>query len=156
MAKNNSRTNPGKSGSRFKSPPFSKAQRAKQSRSSGAGANSQQQQQPPEFAPGHSIGWYAAESINHQDTLLGDRYLCRTGGMLVVASSGLGKSTLSVQMGIEWSCGLPSFGIIPSRALRILIVQSEDDRGDCIEMAQMINHLGLSDDQKIRSGPTPN
>jgi hypothetical protein len=111
-----------------------------------SGSNSQQP--PPEFEQGESISWYAAQPINDGDTLLGDRYLCRTGGMIVVAPSGLGKSTLSIQMGILWSCGKPAFGIIPKRALRILIIQSEDDQGDCTEMAQMIDHLGLTDDQK--------
>jgi AAA domain-containing protein len=124
-----------------------KAQRAKQTRSqAGAGGNSQQPL--PEFAPGQSIAWYAIQTINHQDTLLGDRYLCRSGGMFIVAPSGMGKSTLSIQIAILWCCGLIAFGIKPRKALRILIVQSEDDQGDCTEMAQMMNHLGLNDDQK--------
>jgi hypothetical protein len=68
--------------------------------------------------------------------------------MFVVAPSGLGKSTLSIQMAILWCCGLAAFGITPRVALRILIVQSEDDQGDCTEMSQMVKHLGLSPDQE--------
>lgn len=105
---------------------------------------------PPQFAEGHSIAWYAEHPVNSNDILLGDRYLCRGGGMFIIAPSGLGKSTLSIQLAVLWCCGLIAFGIKPRRALRILIVQSEDDEGDCTEMAQMMKHLSLTDDQKKR------
>jgi AAA domain-containing protein len=111
--------------------------------------NAQNQTSPPKFAEGHSIAWYAKEPINNEDTLLGERYLCRTGGMFIVAPSGMGKSTLSIQIAILWCCGLIAFGIRPRKALRILIVQSEDDKGDCTEMSQMIEHLKLNDQQKL-------
>jgi hypothetical protein len=113
-------------------------------RAQAAGPNGQH----PKFGQGHPIAWYASQPINHDDTLLGDRYLCRTGGMFIVAPSGLGKSTLSIQMAVLWCCGLVAFGIGPRKALRILILQSEDDQGDCTEMAQVMNHLGLTPDQK--------
>ena len=100
------------------------------------------------FAHGYSLAWYAKHPIDHGKTLLGNRYLCRGGGMFIVAPSGLGKSTLSIQLAILWCCGLVAFGIKPRKALRILIVQSEDDEGDCTEMAQMMNHLGLGEKQK--------
>jgi hypothetical protein len=104
---------------------------------------------PPKFKPGHSLAWYANEAIDPTQTLLGLRYLCRSGGMFVVAPSGMGKSTLSLQMAILWCCGLVAFGIKPNGKLRILIVQSEDDAGDCSEMAQVMNHLELTPEQKI-------
>jgi RecA-family ATPase len=100
------------------------------------------------FKPGHSIAWYAKHPIDHTQTLLGERYLCRGAGMFVVAPSGMGKSTFSLQAAILWCCGLIAFGIEPSKALRILIIQSEDDDGDCTEMASVMNHLGLTDEQK--------
>jgi hypothetical protein len=103
----------------------------------------------PNFKPGQSIAWYATHPINTGDTLLGSRYLCRGAGMFIVAPSGMGKSTLSVQLAILWCCGLVAFGIKPSKALRILIVQSEDDEGDCTEMAQIVNHLRLTDAQQL-------
>src|SRR6516162_4165135 len=96
------------------------------------------QRAEPKFAEGHSIAWYAKQPINHEDTLLGERYLCRTGGMFVVAPSGMGKSTFSIPVAILWCCGLVAFGIHPRKALRILVVQSEDDQGGCTEMAQMM------------------
>ena len=68
--------------------------------------------------------------------------------MFVVAPSGMGKSTFSLQAAVLWCCGLIAFGIKPSKALRILIIQSEDDDGDCTEMASVMNHLGLTSEQK--------
>jgi AAA domain len=102
----------------------------------------------PHFKAGHSLAWYANQKIDHEQTLLGNRYLCRGGGMFVIAPSGTGKSTLSLQMAILWCCGLVAFGIKPRKALRILIVQSEDDQGDCTEMAAMKDHLQLTEDEE--------
>src|SRR5580704_8891210 len=107
---------------------------------------------PPRFKAGHSLAWYANQAIDPTQTLLGNRYLCRTGGMFIVAPSGMGKSTLSLQMAVLWCCGLVAFGIKPNAKLRILIVQSEDDQGDCTEMAKVMNHLKLSDEQKVLVG----
>jgi hypothetical protein len=84
----------------------------------------------PRFKAGHPLAWYAEQPIDHNQTLLGNRYLCRTGGMFVVAPSGIGKSTFSIQLAVLWCCGVVAFGIKPKKALRILIVQSEDDQGD--------------------------
>jgi hypothetical protein len=103
-----------------------------------------------QFSEGHSLAWYANQEIDLEQTLLGNRYLCRTGGMFVVAPSGMGKSTLSLQMAVLWCCGLVAFGIKPHKALRILIVQSEDDQGDCTEMAKVMEHLPLTDDQRTK------
>lgn len=96
------------------------------------------------FTTGKPIPWFARQPINHANTLLDLRYLCRGGGMLVIAPSGQGKSTLSIQMTILWSAGRIAFGIIPQKPWRILVIQSEDDEGDCTEMSAMINHLGLT------------
>jgi DnaB-like helicase N terminal domain/AAA domain len=86
--------------------------------------------------------------INHADTLLGDRYLCRGGGLFIVGPSGQGKSVLESQASILWACGKPAFGIRPARPLRSLIIQAEDDEGDTIEMAQIVDHLKLTDREK--------
>jgi RecA-family ATPase len=114
------------------------------------------QEEAPNFGCGHSIAWYAKHSINHQATLLGQRYLCRRGGMFIVAPSGLGKSTLSIQLAVLWCCGLIAFGIKPRKALRILIVQSEDDEGDCTEISRVMEHLDLSEAQKNSLNRIPN
>jgi hypothetical protein len=120
------------------------AREAREQADSGNGPNGDR----PHFKLGRSLVWYANQPIDHEKTLLGNRYLCRGGGMFVVAPSGMGKSTLSIQMAILWACGLVAFGIRPRKALRILIVQSEDDQGDCTEMAAMKDQLGLTGKQK--------
>lgn len=99
------------------------------------------------FKPGAPISWFARQQIDKKNTLLDLRYLCRGNGMLVIAPSGLGKSTLSIQIAILWSCGRPAFGITTQQPMNILVVQAEDDQGDCTEMARMINHLGLKPDE---------
>jgi hypothetical protein len=97
---------------------------------------------------GASILDYSRREINHDDTLLGRRYLCRGGGLFIVAPSGRGKSTLSIQAATLWACGLPAFGITPARPLRSLILQAEDDAGDIIEMSRIVDHLELSPEQR--------
>ena len=69
-----------------------------------------------------------------EKTLLGDRFLCREGGMLFVGPSGIGKTSAGVQQDLLWSTGLPAFGIIPAGPLKILTIQAEDDDGDLSEI----------------------
>jgi AAA domain-containing protein len=102
----------------------------------------------PGFDEGFSILKLSGKPIPKDDILLGNRYLCVACILFIVAPSGLGKSTLAIQIAILFACGLAALGIPPARQLRVLIVQAEDDLGDCIEMARMINHLGLSEKQK--------
>jgi hypothetical protein len=101
------------------------------------------------FEAGTSIVQLAHKEINPHDTLLGERYLCRGGGLFHIAPTGGGKSSLSFQDAILWSSGLPSFGIAPHGPLRNLIIQAEDDIGDQIEMARMIKHIELSKGQRL-------
>lgn len=87
------------------------------------------------------------------DSLLGNRFLCKEGGMLEVAPSGIGKSSAGVQQDIAWSLGRPAFGIKPSRPLRILTIQAENDDGDLAEMARGIcDHLNLTDEERTLVG----
>jgi hypothetical protein len=87
--------------------------------------------------------------IDPAKTLLGNRFLCREGGMLFVGPSGVGKSSASVQQDILWSLGQPAFGIQPARPLRIATIQAENDDGDLTEMARGItNGLDLSAEQR--------
>lgn len=102
----------------------------------------------PRFRAGKSIYGFSRSKIDESNTLLGNRFLCRGGGIILVAPSGMGKSTCTMQASILWSCGRSAFDISPYKALRILIIQSEDDDGDCTEMSEMIDHLDLSEAEK--------
>ncbi len=66
------------------------------------------------------------------------RWLCKGHSAWLIGPSGVGKSSLMLQMGVAWAVGLPMFGITPQKALRVLVIQAENDKGDMAEMARGI------------------
>lgn len=93
-----------------------------------------------------SLAELAKTPIDPEQTLLGNRFLCRRGAMLYVGRSGLGKSSSSVQQDVCWALGRESFGIVPSKPLNILCIQAENDAGDLHEMAAgVMQGLGLTE-----------
>ncbi|MDA7624902.1 AAA family ATPase [bacterium] len=81
---------------------------------------------------------------NDPNNVLGKRWLCKGGSCLFVGQSGIGKSSLAMQMGINWALGLSVFGIASERPLRSLLIQAENDLGDCSEMFQgSANAMGI-------------
>jgi hypothetical protein len=86
------------------------------------------------------------------DELLRHRFLCRGGGALLVAPTGIGKSVMGMQAGILWALGRTCFDIQPARPLRSLIIQAENDDGDLWEMADgIVRGLELSKDDASRA-----
>ena len=87
-----------------------------------------------------------AELIKH-------RFLCQGGGMLIVGPTGHGKSSLSMQLMIKWALGQAALGLEPTRPLKSLLIQAENDDGDLAEMKTgVFNGLNLSvTDQTIAS-----
>lgn len=79
--------------------------------------------------------------IDEGQTLLGNRFLCRGGGMFLVGPSGVGKSTLTLGLAAAMGAGRAYLGIKPAKPLKILIIQAENDEGDVIE--QMRGAYGL-------------
>jgi hypothetical protein len=75
-----------------------------------------------------------APAVDPREELLKHRFLCRGGGALLVAPTGIGKSVLSMQCMILWSLGRTCFGITPARPLTSLLLQAENDSGDLWEM----------------------
>jgi hypothetical protein len=71
--------------------------------------------------------------IDEGQTLLGNRFLCRGGGMVLVGPSGVGKSTITLGFAASWAAGREVLGIKPLRPLKTLIIQAENDEGDVIE-----------------------
>ncbi len=103
------------------------------------------------LASGRSLLDYAKAKIDPALTLLGDRFLCCGGALLMVAPSGVGKSSAGVQQDLLWSLGREAFGIKPARSLRILCFQAENDDGDVTEMARgVMSGLKLTDDEKAQ------
>lgn len=75
-----------------------------------------------------------------RSVLLGNRYLNRGDGGIIVSSSGMGKSSLYVLAAVLWALGRPFFGITPNGPLRSLLAQSEDSDGDIAEVWISILH----------------
>lgn len=75
---------------------------------------------------------------NDPNNLIGNRWLCKGGSLVIVSQAGVGKSTLTAQFSIGWGLGRSdlSFGITPVRPLKSLILQAENDDGDLAEMMQ--------------------
>ena len=83
--------------------------------------------------------------------LLGkDGFLRKGGGMFIIGPTESGKSSLATQLSGEWGCNHPNAIIktANNQALRVLMVQSEDDRQDSREMARCIRFLKLSKEQR--------
>lgn len=89
---------------------------------------------------------FASTTPDPASTLLGERYLCRGGGLLFVGPSGVGKSSASAQQDALWALGREAFGIVPSRPLKILTIQAENDDGDLHEMARGVIDGALDGD----------
>ena len=86
-------------------------------------------------------------AIDPKTNLAGNRWLTRDGSAFVIAPSGHGKSSLAMQLAICWSINHIAFGIKPARALRILIVQSEDDDAETQKFVQMIRKMKLCEEE---------
>lgn len=95
-----------------------------------------------------------AELVRHAsgedpNELLRSHYLSRGGSLLLVAQTGVGKSSFVMQAAMTWALCRPFFGITPARSLRTLIFQAENDDGDIADMRDgVLRSMGLTDEQK--------
>ena len=76
---------------------------------------------------------------NDPNELIAWRFLYRGGICLVLGPTGVGKSSLLMQLAIHLSVGKVLFGITPGAyysnlGMRILLIQAENDEGDLAEM----------------------
>lgn len=80
------------------------------------------------------IPWAELEKpVDYAGNVLGNRFLERGCGLILFGPAGLGKSTALLQANAEWSAGLPAFHIEPVRALKIILIQTEDSLDDTRE-----------------------
>jgi hypothetical protein len=78
-----------------------------------------------------------------------NRWLCKGGSMLIVGQSGTGKSSLMMQAAVLWCMGRDFFGIKPTKPLRAVVLQAENDAGDISEALQdVIAGAYLDSDEK--------
>jgi hypothetical protein len=99
----------------------------------------------------------AMSGLSDPNSLVGWRWQCRGGNCLWSGGAGYGKSTLAVQFAATWAFGGRCFGTRPSRSLKSLILQSENDDFDVAEQYNgVLNGLKLAEDdrQKIEKNLT--
>ena len=65
--------------------------------------------------------------------LIKRRFLCKGGAGILAAETGCGKSSFVMQIALHWAAGLPCFGMEPTRPLKILLIQAENDDRDLQE-----------------------
>lgn len=83
------------------------------------------------------------------DSLLGERFLCRQGAWLLVAQSGVGKSVFAMQGAVSFSVGRALFGLRVNGPLRNLMIQAENNRGDMHEtFVGVCRGLGLAESER--------
>lgn len=76
--------------------------------------------------------------------LLCDRFLRKGGGLVIVAPSGVGKSTFATGATSYWAAGREFCGIRPARPLKIGVFQTEDDDEEMGEFRDNL-HRGMAD-----------
>ena len=98
------------------------------------------------------VGKLAATPVDKSKTLLGDRWLCRGGAAIMIGSTGVGKSSASMQQDILWALGRTAFDIEPTGPMRILTIQAENDIGDLSTMSRgVMEGLGLSKEERDKA-----
>jgi len=83
-----------------------------------------------------SIADFKLPAKDDPNELLKDRYLCRGGALLMVGPTGIGKSSFVMQAAFRWALGDDFFGIQAAQALKVLIIQAENDDGDIAEIRE--------------------
>ena len=95
----------------------------------------------------------ASDPTTDPANLLGRRFLCRGGALLLAGPTGIGKSSLLLQAAITFALGRPLCGIAPAGKLRTLLIQAENDDGDTAEMRDGVYRgLGLSEIEQADAG----
>jgi hypothetical protein len=116
----------------------------------------------PAFIPGsiecdagpvaRTLDEFVRPATNDPAELLKHRYLCRGGGLLLVGATGLGKSSLAMQLMIKWALGQSAFGLEPAGPIKSLLIQAENDDGDLAEMKiGVFNGLALSSEAQAEA-----
>jgi hypothetical protein len=80
--------------------------------------------------------------------LIGNRFTCRGGSLLIWGPTGAGKSSLIIQFAHCMALGRDWFGIPPVGPLRVLYVSAENDAGDITEIRDGIRGgMGLTGEE---------
>ena len=103
-----------------------------------------QEEQSETYQPkGNSPVGYVTQGLRPNDILVGDGLLERSGALMIAGPSGIGKSSIAMQLGCYWCCGATAFDLAPPRPLRVLMVQHEDSHNDLVRMSALVEASGL-------------
>jgi len=92
--------------------------------------------------------------VTGPETLMGDRYLCRGGAMMLVGPTGIGKSVMTTALAVRMAVGADWFGINVPKPLRVMLIQAENDRLDTREMIEgAIEGLHFDLEQRAKYDP---
>ena len=78
------------------------------------------------------------ERKEDDNCVIGNRWLCKGGSLLLVSQSGVGKSSFAMQFLVSLCTQKEFFGIKAKRPLRVVMLQAENDLGDVAEAYQDI------------------
>jgi hypothetical protein len=78
------------------------------------------------------------ERKEDENCVIGNRWLCKGGSLLLVSQSGVGKSSFAMQFLVSLCTHREFFGIKAKRPLRVVMLQAENDLGDVAEAYQDI------------------
>jgi hypothetical protein len=100
---------------------------------------------------GASPAFYVTQKIREEDILVGDGFMERASAIVLAGPSGIGKSSIAMQIGCCWSAGETPFDLVPRRPLRIMMVQHEDSHNDLIRMSNILNYLSLNPEVVLKN-----
>ena len=107
------------------------------------------EQTTPKPPQAKRLGELKRRTADDPSELLRTGYLCRGGGLLLAGPTGIGKSSFAIQCMILWALGRAAFGVTPTRPLKALLVQAENDEGDLAEMRDgVIAGLNLTEEEQ--------
>ncbi len=66
------------------------------------------------------------------DCLFQNQWLRKGNCGLIIATSGIGKSSFTMQAAVHWGMGIPMLEICPTRPLKSLVLETEDDEYDIV------------------------
>jgi hypothetical protein len=81
-------------------------------------------------------------------SVLGNRWQTRGDSLLISGPTGIGKSSFATQAVITWCLGRSLFGISTAGKLRVLVIESENNRGDlAIAFQDCCDRMKLTDSE---------
>jgi hypothetical protein len=87
------------------------------------------------------LGSFKLPAPGDPSVLIGNRWLSRGDIAILASTSGMGKSSLSIQAATTWALGRDLFGgFKPHRPIKSLIMQAEDGEGDIAEVKHSMYH----------------